>query len=32
MQLGIRAAAALGDSITGVDHYAVAVHQALVTA
>ena len=31
-QLGIRAAAAMGDSITGVDHFAVAVHEALVTA
>lgn len=32
MQLGIRAAAAMGDSITGVEHFAVAVHEALVTA
>jgi hypothetical protein len=31
-QLGIRAAAAMGDAITGVDHFAVAVHESLVTA
>jgi hypothetical protein len=31
-QLGIRAATAMGDAITGVDHFAVAVHEALVTA
>lgn len=31
-QLGARAAAAIGDVITGVEHFAVAVHEALVAA